>query len=108
MDNGGGRWTEPGFYTDLMDSLNVSVDQKQRNAVSLFPNPARGQVTITSDYHLENYILRMYNLEGQLIKELQLTSQGVQRIDVSGLPPAVYVFKIQSSKGIENFNLVVQ
>lgn len=88
--------------------LNVSSDQKQMGAINLYPNPATGQVIINSGFNLENSMLSISNIEGQLIKEIQLKSGSNETINVSDIPAGLYIFRIQGGNRLETYKVVLQ
>ena len=88
--------------------LNVSSEQIQTGSINIYPNPATCQVNIIAGFNLENSMLSISNLEGRKIKQINLKSDSSQNIDVNGIPPGLYILKIQGSNRINTFKIVLQ
>ena len=58
---------------------------------SIFPNPVRNQLTISGD--LSQYTLEIVDINGQRYKLINTTEQS-QTVDITGLPPGIYVVKL--------------
>jgi hypothetical protein len=66
---------------------------------SIYPNPASNQFTIKQYNVLEDYELKLMNINGQLIKSTQLKSQTEQQINIEGLTKGIYLYQLISSNG---------
>lgn len=60
--------------------------------VEVYPNPAKGQVTIHTDYQKGTVSVIMLNVMGQLV--MYFTVNGERTIDVSQLPAGVYTLQM--------------
>ena len=65
-------------------------------ACSIYPNPAKDELTITSDYNIK--ALEIYNELGVKVRETLLNTQKVT-INISELASGSYILKLQTSKG---------
>ena len=73
----------------------------------MYPNPADSQVTITnkSNIALQNAVV--YDINGKLISQYDLSNmQGERVIDVSALASGVYVVQITSDKSSVSKRLI--
>ena len=80
--------------------------------ISLFPNPAKDMITISSKTHLESSTINLYNLQGELVgrPHPQPFSQGEGSTFVilrNNLPAGLYLLKIQNNKGQQFLKKVV-
>ena len=62
-------------------------------SLSLFPNPATNQITITSMHGAGDGTLTVFNPEGGQFLQQHLTGN-VSPLDISSLPPGLYVVKL--------------
>ena len=60
--------------------------------VEVYPNPAKGQFTLRTDYNKGAVSVMMLNMQGQLV--MFFTVEGQRTIDVSRLPAGVYTLQI--------------
>ena len=58
----------------------------------VYPNPAKGQFTIRTDYDKGAVSVMMLNMQGQLV--MFFTVEGQRTIDVSRLPAGVYTLQM--------------
>jgi type IX secretion system substrate protein len=85
------------------------TDSQLESAVSLFPNPAREQVSIANSSNLELKQALFYDLSGKLVLQLDLVSeQDQQRINIGALASGLYVVKIVGDQGQTIKRLVKQ
>lgn len=64
------------------------------------PNPTRGQINIFQSNSNEPSIFRIWNSEGQLIKEERLAGNGLQVVDLSLMPSGEYLYRIQRQSSL--------
>ncbi|MCC6372594.1 MAG: T9SS type A sorting domain-containing protein [Bacteroidia bacterium] len=97
---------------DSLQTLKNSIqeEQERNNAYSplrIFPNPSKGEVNIAySVLNRTDVILEVYNLSGQLIKNISNVSNQHQghyqiAVDLSDLPNGIYLISL--IKGGERF-----
>ena len=60
--------------------------------VQIYPNPAKGQFTLRTDYHKGAVSVMMLNMYGQMV--MFFTVEGERTIDVSHLPAGVYTLQM--------------
>ncbi|MBR7023996.1 MAG: T9SS type A sorting domain-containing protein, partial [Bacteroidales bacterium] len=58
----------------------------------IFPNPAKGQFTLRTDYDKGAVSVMMLNMQGQIV--MFFTVEGQRTIDVSRLPGGVYTLQM--------------
>ena len=58
----------------------------------IFPNPAKGQFTLRTDYDKGAVSVMMLNMQGQMV--MFFTVEGQRTIDVSRLPAGVYTLQM--------------
>jgi hypothetical protein len=75
-----------------------SVDDNflSQNEIKIFPNPSRSTISFSSGIIKEPFDVRIYNINGSLVK--QESNQTI--IDISQFPNGLYFLRIQNDKGI--------
>ena len=91
--NGDQVFTNPHFESCYIDWDSVEEQNQQQEKVSLYPNPAKGNVSIEG---IEPAEVQVYNALGQLVK----TVRGTNEVELSGLVEGVYLMRITDMKGI--------
>ena len=94
---GRGVWQSP--LNTLSSGVNTNEVEKLDYAI--FPNPAKHQITITSNN--ENTSISIFNLTGQ--KVIETTSK---TISVADLAKGYYLLKINSNSGIQTEKLIIK
>ncbi|MDG5491293.1 T9SS type A sorting domain-containing protein [Psychroserpens sp. SPM9] len=81
-------------YTLDLQALSIDESEYSEDFISVFPNPAKDSVTITSSKEtIES--LALYDLTGKMIHK----SFGKNQVDVSALPKGVYLLTIEVHSG---------
>ncbi|RFN59901.1 HYR domain-containing protein [Marixanthomonas ophiurae] len=92
-----------------VESILGVDDNSLSNSISMYPNPADSQVTISnkSDVALQNAVI--YDINGKLINQYDLSNmQGNQVIDVSALATGVYVVQITGETSSVSKRLIIK
>ena len=103
-----GEVTEDGFYFDdlKINTLNegtLSTSDVVASQFSVYPNPVDDILYITTP--TANYAIEIYNLQGQLISNLPVSS-GSQTLDYSKYASGIYLMKLTSEKTSKTFKIV--
>lgn len=85
----------------------VGVDTPEAGALKVYPNPASDFVTIENGGS-NLAIVKLYNLAGQLVKEVHLAVGGKSQLDLSKLGSGVYQMVISEGEITRTTRLVVE
>jgi hypothetical protein len=93
--------------TDAMELTvqGLSVLEFGTTQVKLFPVPTESILFIESSEALQG--LKVHDLSGKVLKSLDLSS-GLNRIDLSDLPAAIYQVEISGAGYVKSTNIVVR
>ena len=94
---------EPGWFIDnavMFDGETLSTFQPDdEQTIKIFPNPTSRIFTVQSTQKLE--AIAIYNLKGQLVKEVNnLNGLGIN-VDIQELSNGIYIIKTISEQGIQ-------
>jgi len=81
----------------VTESLGESLDSNPAESYLVYPNPANDYVNINLQGIRGDVSLRIYDLQGRLVKETMLNSLDSQ-IDVSDLSKGVYIISVDEEK----------
>ena len=92
---------EDGFYiVDINISGTVSINEyNSSQEFSMFPNPAKDDLTISLKENTANARLRISNVIGENLYEQNISNQRNLNFDVSKLPQGVYFVTVENSLG---------
>lgn len=79
---------------DLLNSYNPDI---YKPSISIFPNPAQDYVSIDLPITHNKATLQIYNMQGQLVKNIAINGGGLQRIDTVELPNGIYQLLVSSA-----------
>ena len=103
-----GAYQYGNFDDFTIDIIGVSTGNNDEleavNSLNVSPNPATSAVTITTD-HSGNGVLQLTNLSGQVVHAQQMTD-GADLIDVSHLPPGIYLLHYSDGMYRQNMKVV--
>ena len=86
-------------FTLTVESVLGLDDNELDIAISMYPNPAETQVTITNSSNIQLEKAAIYDMNGKLIQQVDLSLMtGEKVIDVSYLSAGVYVVQITSDE----------
>lgn len=88
----------PCEVTDKFEDIITTINLPELVDLNIFPNPVKDIINVNSDKLLAS--IHVYSLSGQLMKFKQMLS--IQRnnfIDVSDLPPGLYIIAVQTLDG---------
>ncbi len=93
-------------------AADISVSSPGKTLASAYPNPFTNKTTIS--YNLaqnEDVNLTIYNMEGREIRTLINSNQSAgsynEVFDANGLSNGVYIYKLQTSSGVETGKLML-
>lgn len=81
----------------LNSALTLGTEGFQKAEIKIYPNPVADNFFIESEVHIQT--LRIYNIEGKLMKELAAVSLE-EGIDISSFSNGVYFLEMESAEGI--------
>lgn len=89
--------------------FTVGIKETELNiSLSVFPNPTANNVTLQiSDYNNEKLSYQLYDMQGKLLNNGQVTAQQTQ-INTSSLPSATYFIHVvnQQNKKVQSFKII--
>ncbi|MCE9538992.1 MAG: T9SS type A sorting domain-containing protein, partial [Bacteroidetes bacterium] len=94
-------------------NATTGINNETKNALlfCVYPNPFVSETTISFNTELKNAELKIFNIFGQEIKELNFKLKNVQRITINrnGLIPGLYFYKIkEENKPVATGKLIVE
>lgn len=98
----GGPWNERDIFYKQGKNEELGITDFSTSKISVFPNPAKETVTISSS---ESYQMSIYDLTGRFIHSQEIS--GVQTVDLS-LPTGIYLLKFINENEIKTTKLVVK
>lgn len=84
----------------------VGINEMAETAVSIYPNPARDQISVIVPQELEDAKLTIYNTAGKRVLSQHLTDN--QQVDVSALASGIYIVQITSEIGQFHNRLILE
>ena len=88
--------------------LTEIEDMKEKEKLSVYPNPLLFQTTLQTDYYLHNATILLYNSLGQKVREVKNISGKTFILKRENLPVGIYFFELtQDNKSIFMDKLVI-
>ncbi len=87
-----------GAYEYFILSTSDNQIDFNKNSITCFPNPTNDVINIenTSETQLES--IKIYDMNGRLIREIAITTSDTQHINLSDLSSGVYLFNIYNDQ----------
>lgn len=91
------------LYNLIIDGNSMGVEDAELTKISVYPNPMVNEVKIQSENFIQD--VRVYTTNAEEVMRSSVNSKEVN-LNVSKLSKGVYVFVIQTDKGIETLKLI--
>lgn len=99
----------PAFTSCYYDGVNISeFDGKFGERINIFPNPARGEITISIPFNAEVKMVELLDLSGRVIQQWSDLKPGNNAIGLKSVIPGIYLIKAETDSGIISKKLIVQ
>ncbi len=112
VENSQGGWIPTQAFNIVIDEDAVVQTQEitPQNSISLFPNPAKEQVTIGFQQPVSGLVeVRFFNLQGQLVQQGRFAEGGnLLPVSTAALPAGIYFVQVQCAEGHFAHKLAVQ
>lgn len=92
-------------YGNTSLDLNPEI-QMRPEQILLYPNPAADQITIETGLY-QNLKIQVFDITGKLYVEMSL-DQGVNRLDVSGFPAGVFMYRAYNQEKVIGYGKFVK
>jgi hypothetical protein len=89
--------------SNMAESELTEIENVNESSLNVFPNPASNSFLIST---IENAIVRLYSLEGQLL--LHKSVIGTEPIAINDIPSGLYMVKITTNKTVVTRPLVIE
>ncbi len=80
------------FNPDCVPITTHAIKHSKHTNISLHPNPATNTITITTNENM--HTLTISNMLGQVVLSAEYSGRKQARVDVSALPPGVYMVRV--------------
>jgi hypothetical protein len=104
------RYGLPNFITSYFLSTGIKTNNKQKNQLTVSPNPATDKITISFPATTsENITIKIFSITGEVVFEKLQTSNIKHQtaIDVTGLSNGLYFLNVQTGKEVITKKIVV-
>ena len=89
------------YSNEIKNCSTIGIQNNSKNeSVTAFPNPFSNQTIIKSDNYLENATLKVYNLHGQTVSQMDNLSGQTIVIHRDNLPSGIYILRLTQDNTI--------
>jgi hypothetical protein len=79
----------------LANCSSLSVDEFTNESLSVYPNPAQNQLTITTNKNYGNVVIALVDINGRVVLELKKELLNSVSIDINQLQKGIYILNIK-------------
>jgi hypothetical protein len=102
-------FTEDTFEIDYVrvyqESSLSNEDVNAEQSLNISPNPTQNQVSVIKNNHGDHQMLKVYTIQGQLIKSYNLRNKRTS-VNMEGWSPGVYLFKQVGDKQSKTYKVI--
>ena len=101
------RFTELnlGMVATMAGISGYSVAEQEEIKVTIYPNPAKESVNIVAEEGIQQ--VRIYNLLGQAVENLQLNNENKVVVNTSAYAPGLYMMNVVTPNGVTTKQFIV-
>jgi len=88
--------------------LGVGAEDNIRNKFVVYPNPAQGEVHISTRFDVMDASVSIYDMNGRKMLQTNIQLQGENMINTSSLAPGIYLMNIEGGGLSQTTKLIVQ
>ena len=102
---------QPNRFTLIFQERALNVDETvlTENTISFYPNPATDQITLAYTGNQSLNTLRITDIQGRLVKQLDLTTfNGSRTIDISTLNNGLYFFQVDNGQSTVTTKVIIK
>ncbi|MEZ4956176.1 MAG: T9SS type A sorting domain-containing protein [Saprospiraceae bacterium] len=91
------------------NSIHVAQGISQKKALTLYPNPTKGKVTVQVQERFETGTLRILDFTGRTVLNQQLMGNNLEQVvNVEGLETGIYLVQVQMDGQVINRKLMIE
>lgn len=96
-------------FTESRQSNSLVSNEKlsKKPGFSIYPNPATNSVNVSADNYLKSGTIRLYDINGKLIKNIFVTNSKTQQIYTGDLKNGIYTITISDGKSFVTKKLII-
>jgi len=96
------------FYAHCYSDAR-SIKTISKSLFAVYPNPSKGEITVSMNGYIGTVNFTLCNLQGQVIWKKELISlYAPQQLDMSNKPRGVYLLKAETTNGISVQKIILQ
>jgi hypothetical protein len=88
---------EPEPLTDLGLPEYSGIDEVQDQNLLIYPNPSDGLIYVDCSSFSSNTLIDVMDISGRRVKRIE-NATGIAVIDVTGMPPSIYLVKVSDGE----------
>lgn len=99
------KWTQ--LFYPIIKRRNTSINDAEEESARVGPNPAHGQVNVTTETGIHSIVVT--DLAARIVMRKKYDTKPTKvNLDVAELPRGVYAIKVETSSGITTQKLLLQ
>lgn len=96
-------------YIDTLRISGIGLEETSLNAIALYPNPARGKISVSVPSDLKVTSVVINDLSGKMIAtSLQNGTSELIELNVNNLARGVYIVDVHTSAGLRSFKVILE
>jgi hypothetical protein len=86
----------------------IDINQSVNSNLSLYPNPSSDLIYIDYKTQSKNAMIAIYDVKGQLVKQMKLENQSKQTVNVSSFASGLYLMVVTDGKNVDTQRFIKQ
>jgi hypothetical protein len=78
--------------------VSFDLEKARATITAIYPNPAGGIVNIQTCPNMDNLVIQLISQTGKVVLSKNLNTSGTSPMDVSAVPPGIYIIKTSSGE----------
>lgn len=84
---------------EIIQFWPLSVDEVLTHSITIYPNPSSGIITVSSDENDLILTIKIYDLQGKVVKFLEGVNAQQKQLNLSDLPASIFILETITESG---------
>lgn len=96
------------FKSAKISNGNISQNDPENLEIDIFPNPSAGNLTLKPNTEIGLCKIQITDIRGQIIREIEKIINSNTSLNLTDLPPGLYLIKINTERGISTQKVIIK
>ena len=92
----------------IPNTNDLGLKKELENIIQVYPNPAKDRILVVLRKRVGWNRLRLYNVTGQLLQEVQGNGENSIQLELPQLAPGLHLLQVETDQGLETTRVLIE